>query len=77
MKNKSRNTARKFVSTLKVYGIRHEVTGKNRPDQNAYQYSLSACRMLVEVRWQRDIFCAAIFPYYSAKYAVVGTRYPL
>jgi putative transposase len=24
------------VNTLKVYGIRHEVTGKNRPDQNAY-----------------------------------------
>ncbi|MGC1135837.1 MAG: integrase core domain-containing protein [Nitrososphaeraceae archaeon] len=26
----------RFISTLKVYGIRHEVTGKNRPDHNAY-----------------------------------------
>lgn len=29
-------TSHRFVSTLKVYEIRHEVTGKNRPDQNAY-----------------------------------------
>jgi putative transposase len=32
----SQYTSNRFVSTLKVYGIRHEVTGKNRPDQNAY-----------------------------------------
>ena len=32
----SQYTSHRFVSTLKVYGIRHEVTGKNRPDQNAY-----------------------------------------
>jgi putative transposase len=32
----SQYTSARFVSTLKVYGIRHEVTGKNRPDQNAY-----------------------------------------
>ena len=31
----SRYTSHRFVSTLKVYKIRHEVTGKNRPDQNA------------------------------------------
>jgi putative transposase len=32
----SQYTSARFVSTLKVYGIRQEVTGKNRPDQNAY-----------------------------------------
>jgi putative transposase len=32
----SQYTSDRFVSTLNVYGIRHEVTGKNRPDQNAY-----------------------------------------
>ena len=32
----SQYTSVRFVNTLKVYGIRHEVTGKNRPDQNAY-----------------------------------------
>ena len=32
----SQYTSNRFVNTLKVYGIRHEVTGKNRPDQNAY-----------------------------------------
>jgi len=32
----SQYTSARFVNTLKVYGIRHEVTGKNRPDQNAY-----------------------------------------
>lgn len=29
-------TSHRFVNTLKVYGIRHKVTGKNRPDHNAY-----------------------------------------
>ena len=29
-------TSARFVDVLKVYGIRHEVTGTNRPDQNAY-----------------------------------------
>jgi transposase InsO family protein len=32
----SQYTSDRFVSTLKIYGIRHEVTGKNRPDHNAY-----------------------------------------
>jgi putative transposase len=32
----SQYTSDRFVSALKIYGIRHEVTGKNRPDQNAY-----------------------------------------
>lgn len=32
----SQYTSDRFISTLKVYGIRHEVTGKNRPDHNAY-----------------------------------------
>ncbi|MGH9979094.1 MAG: IS3 family transposase [Nitrososphaeraceae archaeon] len=32
----SQYTSDRFVSTLNTYGIRHEVTGKNRPDQNAY-----------------------------------------
>ena len=32
----SQYTSDRFVNTLKVYGIRHEVTGKNRPDHNAY-----------------------------------------
>jgi len=32
----SQYTSARFVSTLKGYGIRQEVTGKNRPDQNAY-----------------------------------------
>lgn len=32
----SQYTSARFVSALKVYNIRHEVTGKNRPDQNAY-----------------------------------------
>lgn len=32
----SQYTSARFVSTLKVYGIRQEVTGKNRPDHNAY-----------------------------------------
>jgi len=32
----SQYTSDRFVNTLKVYGIKHEVTGKNRPDQNAY-----------------------------------------
>jgi putative transposase len=32
----SQYTSVRFVNTLKVYGIRHEVTGKNRPDHNAY-----------------------------------------
>lgn len=32
----SQYTSARFVSILKVYGIRQEVTGKNRPDQNAY-----------------------------------------
>jgi putative transposase len=32
----SQYTSGRFISTLKVYGIRHEVTGKNRPDHNAY-----------------------------------------
>lgn len=32
----SQYTSARFVSTLKVYGIKQEITGKNRPDQNAY-----------------------------------------
>lgn len=32
----SQYTSARFVNTLKVYGIKQEVTGKNRPDQNAY-----------------------------------------
>jgi putative transposase len=32
----SQYTSARFISALKVYDIRHEVTGKNRPDQNAY-----------------------------------------
>jgi len=32
----SQYTSDRFANTLKVYGIRHEVTGKNRPDHNAY-----------------------------------------
>ncbi|MDR4492290.1 MAG: integrase core domain-containing protein [Candidatus Nitrosocosmicus sp.] len=32
----SQYTSAKFVNTLKVYGIKQEITGKNRPDQNAY-----------------------------------------
>jgi putative transposase len=32
----SQYTSARFVKTLKVCGIRHEVTGKNRPDHNAY-----------------------------------------
>lgn len=32
----SQYTSERFVKTLKVYGIRHEVTGKNGPDHNAY-----------------------------------------
>ncbi len=32
----SQYTSARFISALKVYGIQHEVTGKNRPDQNAY-----------------------------------------
>jgi putative transposase len=32
----SQYTSDRFMNTLEVYGIRHEVTGKNRPDQNAY-----------------------------------------
>lgn len=32
----SQYTSDRFVGALKVYGIRQEVTGKNRPDQNAY-----------------------------------------
>jgi len=29
-------TSDRFISALKAYGIKQEVTGKNRPDQNAY-----------------------------------------
>lgn len=29
-------TSARFIDVMKVHGIRHEVTGKNRPDQNAY-----------------------------------------
>lgn len=32
----SQYTSARFISTLKVYDIRQEVAGKNRPDQNAY-----------------------------------------
>jgi putative transposase len=32
----SQYTSDRFMNTLKVYGIKHEVTGKNRPDHNAY-----------------------------------------
>jgi putative transposase len=32
----SQYTSARFISALKIYSIRHEVTGKNRPDQNAY-----------------------------------------
>jgi putative transposase len=32
----SQYTYDRFISTLKVYDIRQEVAGKNRPDQNAY-----------------------------------------
>jgi putative transposase len=32
----SQYTSDRFISTLKVYGIKQELTGKNRPDQNAY-----------------------------------------
>ena len=32
----SQYTSDRFVKSLKLYNIRHEVTGKNRPDQNAY-----------------------------------------
>nr|AFK24957.1 putative transposase [uncultured archaeon] len=32
----SQYTSDRFISTLKVYGIKQEITGKNRPDQNAY-----------------------------------------
>ena len=29
-------TSNRFINILKVYGIKQEVTGKNRPDQNAH-----------------------------------------
>ena len=32
----SQYTSDRFISALKAYGIKQEVTGKNRPDQNAY-----------------------------------------
>jgi transposase InsO family protein len=32
----SQYTSDRFVGALKAYRIRHEVTGKNRPDQNTY-----------------------------------------
>ncbi len=32
----SQYTSERFASTLKIYEMRHEVTGKNRPDHNAY-----------------------------------------
>lgn len=32
----SQYTSARFISALQVYDIKHEVTGKNRPDQNAY-----------------------------------------
>ncbi len=50
----SQYTSDMFVSTLKVYGIRHEVTGKNRPDQNAYIEAFHKS-IKEDCIWQHDL----------------------
>lgn len=46
-------TSARFIDVLKVYGIRHEVTGKNRPDQNAYIESFHRS-IKEDCIWQHD-----------------------
>ena len=68
----SQYTSARFVSTLKVYGIRQEVTGKNRPDQNAYIEAFHRS-IKEDCIWQHDFRHSKKPTLLSASFSMITT----